>query len=102
MNAPLLQAVQLVWSPSLRVTRADGDCSAVLRRSPSELADAPLHVALGTTPDRARDNPQKRMEHHGAELAAALRALGGSDGAPPAPELRGLAPDLDVAALTTP
>ena len=58
--------------------------------------------AFMVTRDLAGDYPQKRMEHHGAELAAALRALGGSDGAPPAPELRGLAPDLDVAALTTP
>ena len=41
MNAQLLQAAQLVWSPSLRVIRADGDCSTVLRRSARELVDAP-------------------------------------------------------------
>jgi hypothetical protein len=44
----------------------------------------------------------RRMEHHGAELEAALGALAGGGGAAPEPELRGLAPDLDLAALTTP
>jgi signal transduction histidine kinase len=72
MNAQLLQAVQLVWSPSLRVTRADGDCSVVLRRSPSELADAPLHVALGTTPDRARElDARAREDRRAVEFISA-------------------------------
>jgi 1,4-alpha-glucan branching enzyme len=52
--------------------------------------------------DLAGDYPQKRMEHHGAELDAALSALGGGGGAAPEPQLRSLAPDLDLAALTTP
>ena len=76
---------------------------AALERAARELlALQSSDWAFMVTRDLAGDYPQKRMEHHGAELEAALRALGGSDGAPPAPELRGLAPDLDVAALTTP
>ncbi|HEX8700156.1 MAG TPA: HAMP domain-containing sensor histidine kinase [Myxococcaceae bacterium] len=54
MNAPLLQAVQLAWSQSLRVLRAQGACEAVLRRSPAELRDAPLHEVLGISPERAQ------------------------------------------------
>lgn len=54
MNAPLLQAAQLAWSPSLRVTRAEGDCEAVLRRPAAELRDAPLHEVLGIQPERAQ------------------------------------------------
>jgi hypothetical protein len=52
--------------------------------------------------DLAGDYPQKRIEHHGAELRAALGALGDGGGQAPRPELRSLAPDLDLAALTTP
>jgi hypothetical protein len=54
------------------------------------------------TRDLAGDYPQKRMEHHGTELEAALAALGAGDGQVPEPALRSLAPDLDLAALTTP
>jgi signal transduction histidine kinase len=54
MNAPLLQAVQLAWSPALRVTRAEGDCDAVLHRPTAELRDSPLHVVLGISPERAQ------------------------------------------------
>ncbi len=54
MNAPLLQAVQLAWSPSLRVIRAQGDSQAVLHRPPAELRDAPLHEVLGISPERAK------------------------------------------------
>src|SRR5690349_9559840 len=66
MNAQLLQAVQLAWSPGLRVTRADGDCSAVLHRSASELTEVPLHVALGTTPERARELDARARENRRA------------------------------------
>jgi signal transduction histidine kinase len=55
MNHHLLQAVQISWSPSLRVTRAEGDCETVLRRPTSELMERPLHVVLGTSPERARE-----------------------------------------------
>lgn len=72
MNAQLLQAVQLVWSPSLRVIRADGDCSTVLRRSPRELTDAPLHVVLGTTPERARElDARAREDRRAVEFVSA-------------------------------
>jgi signal transduction histidine kinase len=72
MNAPLLQAVQLVWSPGLRVTRAEGDCSAVLRRSAAELQDAPLHVALGTTPERAQElDARAREDRRAVEFLSA-------------------------------
>ncbi|HYO52860.1 HAMP domain-containing sensor histidine kinase [Archangium sp.] len=55
MNLHLLQAVQISWSPSLRVTRAEGDCETVLHRPVSELKDRPLHVVLGTTAEKARE-----------------------------------------------
>ena len=55
MNLHLLQAVQISWSPSLAVTRAEGDCETVLRRPTSELMERPLHVVLGTSPERARE-----------------------------------------------
>jgi two-component system sensor histidine kinase HydH len=72
MNTQLLQAVQLVWSPGLRVVRADGDCSAVLHRSASELTDVPLHVALGTTPERARDlDARARQDRRNVEFISA-------------------------------
>jgi signal transduction histidine kinase len=66
MNAPLLQAVQLAWSPSLRVTRAEGDCEAVLHRPPAELRDAPLHVVLGISPERARALDARARENRRA------------------------------------
>src|SRR5918998_743319 len=72
MNAQLLQAVQLVWSPGLRVIRAEGDCSAVLRRSASELVDVPLHVALGTTPEKARElDARAREDRRAVEFISA-------------------------------
>ncbi|WP_395850408.1 ATP-binding protein [Cystobacter fuscus] len=54
MTVQLLQAVQLSWSPSLRVTRAGGDCESVLRRPASEMVDRPLEVVLGTTAEKVR------------------------------------------------
>jgi len=54
MTPHLLQAVQLSWSPRLRITRAEGDCEGVLRRSASEILDRPLETVLGTSPDKAR------------------------------------------------
>jgi 1,4-alpha-glucan branching enzyme len=76
---------------------------AALERAARELlALQSSDWAFMVTRDLAGDYPQKRMEHHGAELEAALGALGGADGAMPDPELRALAPDLDLAALTTP
>ena len=54
MNIHLLQAAQISWSPSLRVTRVVGDCESVLRRPASEAVDRPLHVVLGITADKGR------------------------------------------------
>jgi 1,4-alpha-glucan branching enzyme len=55
--------------------------------------------AFMVTRELAGDYPRERVELHGRELDAALAALAGSA---PAPDLRlrGLAPDLDLAALT--
>jgi 1,4-alpha-glucan branching enzyme len=76
---------------------------AALERAARELmALQSSDWAFMVTRDLAGDYPQKRMEHHGAELEAALGTLGRSGGAAPEPGLRGLAPDLDLAALTTP
>jgi 1,4-alpha-glucan branching enzyme len=49
----------------------------------------------------AGDYPVERMRLHGAALDAALAALTDSAAAPD-PHLRGLAPHLDLAPLTTP
>jgi 1,4-alpha-glucan branching enzyme len=57
--------------------------------------------AFMVTRAMAGDYPRERAELHGKELDAALAALTGS-ATPPGPELRSLAPDLDVAALTAP
>jgi 1,4-alpha-glucan branching enzyme len=53
------------------------------------------------TRDLAADYPVERMRLHGAALDAALAALTDSAAAPD-PSLRGLAPHLDLAPLTTP
>jgi hypothetical protein len=42
------------------------------------------------------------MEHHGRELEAALAALADPTADAPGAALRALAPELDLAALTTP
>jgi 1,4-alpha-glucan branching enzyme len=76
---------------------------AALERAARELlALQSSDWAFMVTRALAGDYPQKRMEHHGGELEAALGALSGAEGDAPEPELRGLAPDLDVAALTAP
>ena len=53
------------------------------------------------TRDLAADYPAQRMSLHGGALDAALAALTDSAGAPE-PSVRGLAPHLDLAPLTTP
>ena len=76
---------------------------AALERAARELlAMQSSDWAFMVTRELAGDYPSLRMEHHGRELEAALAALGDGDGAAHEPEVRGLAPDLDVAALTTP
>ncbi|PTL78830.1 two-component sensor histidine kinase [Vitiosangium sp. GDMCC 1.1324] len=81
MNLHLLQAVQLSWSPQLRVTRAEGDCESVLHRPASEVMDRPLHVVLGTTADKARElDALARQDSRTAEFFYA--ALGSGDAVP--------------------
>jgi 1,4-alpha-glucan branching enzyme len=58
--------------------------------------------AFMVTRSSAGDYPRERMDHHGRELDAALAALANGGGPAPGPALRDLAPDLDLAALTTP
>ena len=53
MPFSLLQAVQLSWSPSLRVTRVEGDCEGVLRRPAAEVLGRPLQSVLGTSAEKA-------------------------------------------------
>jgi 1,4-alpha-glucan branching enzyme len=76
---------------------------AALERAARELlAMQSSDWAFMVTRELAGDYPSKRMEYHGRELEAALASLGNGGGAAPEPEVRGLAPDLDLAALTTP
>ncbi len=81
MNALLLQAALLAWSPDLRVTRAQGDCPAVLHRSASELVGAPLHEALGIPAERANAlDARAREDRRAVEFLSAR--LGGEEPAP--------------------
>jgi 1,4-alpha-glucan branching enzyme len=105
---------------------------AALERAARELlALQASDWAFMATRELAGDYPSERLEAHGAELEAALAALGGGDGRPaegsseaggraiasdggpgspaevvssavPDPSVRNLAPDLDLAALTSP
>ncbi len=81
MNLHLLQAVQISWSPSLRVTRAGGDCETVLHRPASELKDRPLHVVLGTTPEKVRQLDALARENRQA-VEFLYAALGTGDPVP--------------------
>lgn len=81
MNLHLLQAAQISWSPSLRVTRVEGDCETVLHRPASEVVDRPLHVVLGTTADKARElDALARRDSRAVDFLYA--ALGGADPVP--------------------
>ncbi len=83
MNAHLLQVVQLAWSPGMRVTRAEGDCAAVLLRPAAELVDRPLHLALGVSPERARE-----LDTRARENRRAVEFLSSSFGSPERTPLR--------------
>lgn len=81
MNAHLLQAALLAWTPGLRVTRAQGDCAPVLRRPAEELLDRPLHLVLGVSPERARElDALARGHRRHVEFISAH--LGGEDATP--------------------
>ena len=81
---------------------------AALERAARELlAVQASDWAFLATRELAGDYPRERLEAHGANLEAALAALAGSpaeviSGAVPEPALRNLAPDLDLASLTSP
>ncbi|MCY1045969.1 sensor histidine kinase [Corallococcus sp. bb12-1] len=83
MNAQLLQAAQLAWSPQLRVTRAEGDCATVLRRPASTLVGSSLHTVLGVTQERARE-----LDARAREDRRAVEFVSTSPGGPPATYLR--------------
>jgi 1,4-alpha-glucan branching enzyme len=75
----------------------------VLERAARELlAMQSSDWAFMVTRSSAGHYPRERMDHHGRELDAALAALANDGGPAPDPALRSLAPDLDLAALTTP
>jgi 1,4-alpha-glucan branching enzyme len=75
---------------------------AALERAARELlAMQASDWAFMVTRDLAADYPAERMSLHGAALDAALAALTDSAAAPE-PSVRGLAPHLDLAPLTTP
>jgi predicted glycosyl hydrolase (DUF1957 family) len=75
---------------------------AALERAARELlAMQASDWSFMVTRDLAADYPAERMRLHGAALDAALAALTDSAAASE-PWLRGLAPHLDVASLTTP
>ncbi len=81
MNAHLLQAVLLAWSPSLRVTRVEGDATTLLRRPVAELLERQLHVVLGVPPERARAlDALARQDRRAVEFVSAQ--LGGEDPIP--------------------
>ncbi|WIG98613.1 HAMP domain-containing histidine kinase [Myxococcus sp. SDU36] len=81
MNTHLLQAAMLAWTPSLRVTRAEGDLSSILRRPVGALLEQPLHEVLGVSPRRARElDARAREDRRAVEFVSAQ--LGGEDASP--------------------
>lgn len=81
MNTHLLQAAMLAWTPSLRVTRAEGDLSSILRRPAGALLEQPLHEVLGVSPKRARElDARAREDRRAVEFISAN--LGGEDACP--------------------
>ncbi|MBZ4418935.1 sensor histidine kinase KdpD [Myxococcus sp. RHSTA-1-4] len=81
MNAHLMQAMLLAWSPNLRVTRVEGDAATILRRPAAELLERPLHTVLGVTPERARElDARAREDRRAVEFVSAQ--LGGEDPTP--------------------
>lgn len=79
-----------------------GSTAGALARAARELlALQSSDWAFMATKDLASSYPRERATAHSANLDAALRALRDSAQAPEA-AVRGLAPDLDIASLTTP
>jgi 1,4-alpha-glucan branching enzyme len=75
--------------------------AALARAARELLALQSSDWAFMATRELAGDYPQRRLEAHSRALDAALAAL--ADSAPvPTPQLKNLAPHLDLASLTTP
>jgi 1,4-alpha-glucan branching enzyme len=96
---------------TVATTAGHADPRAALERAARELlAVQASDWAFMATRRLAGDYPRQRLEGHGAELEAALGALVAGTGAGaevisapvPEPSVRNLAPDLDLAALTSP
>jgi 1,4-alpha-glucan branching enzyme len=77
--------------------------AALMRAARELLALQSSDWAFMSARELAADYPQRRLQSHRGALDAALAALADSARAPePDPRLRDLAPDLDLASLTTP
>ncbi len=102
---PVAELAFAARSAELRTVAAvagRGAPHAALERAARELlAMQASDWSFMVTRDLAGDYPVERMRLHGAALDAALAALTDSAAAPD-PHLRGLAPHLDLAPLTTP
>jgi 1,4-alpha-glucan branching enzyme len=102
---PVAELAFAARSAELRTVAAvagHGSPHAALERAARELlAMQASDWSFMVTRDLAADYPVERMRLHGAALDAALAALTDSAAAPD-PQLRGLAPHLDLAPLTTP
>ena len=102
---PVAELAFAARSAELRTVAAvagHGAPHAALERAARELlAMQASDWSFMVTRDLAGDYPVERMRLHGAALDAALAALTDSAAAPD-PQLRGLAPHLDLAPLTTP
>jgi 1,4-alpha-glucan branching enzyme len=102
---PVAELAFAARSAELRTVAAvagHGSPHAALERAARELlAMQASDWSFMVTRDLAADYPIERMRLHGAALDAALAALTDSAAAPD-PQLRALAPHLDLAPLTTP
>jgi 1,4-alpha-glucan branching enzyme len=100
--AELTFAARAAELRTVAAVAARGAPHAALERAARELlALQASDWAFMVTRDLAADYPTERVRLHSAALDAALAALTDSAAAPE-PSLRGLAPHLDLAPLTTP
>jgi 1,4-alpha-glucan branching enzyme len=106
--AELVFAARRAELRTVAAVAAHGQPRAALERAARELlALQASDWAFMVTRELAADYPLRRVERHLRSHDAALAALTDSAGVPPArpsvgPALRHLAPDLDLASLTTP
>jgi 1,4-alpha-glucan branching enzyme len=106
--AELVFAARRAELRTVAAVAAHGEPRAALERAARELlALQASDWAFMVTRELAADYPLRRVEDHLRSHDAALAALTDSAGVPPArpsvgPALRHLAPDLDLASLTTP